>query len=184
MTSGNMGSGLAVVCKQFGNPFLAVMSRGNSPERTKIIAALGANVLLTDQVDGTPGMVTGKDIDYASKIAREYAHKNKGFYVDQFNNPFCVIQDISTLICNVCKQRTLFLLKIKKIKRDNLMKYDFLFKNGHIVDPENNRDFFSDVAIKGYMGFNIGATKTGSNIEGLEEAVEMSEGKPLHIAPY
>jgi len=87
MTSGNMGAGLAVVCKQFGNPFLAVMSKGNSPERMKIIKALGADILLTDQVDGTKGMVTGKDIDYASTIAREYAQKNQGFYVDQFNNP-------------------------------------------------------------------------------------------------
>ena len=87
MTSGNMGAGLAVVCKQFGNPFLAVMSKGNSPERIKIIKALGADVLLTDQVDGTQGKVTGKDIDYASKIAKEYALKNKGYYVDQFNNP-------------------------------------------------------------------------------------------------
>lgn len=87
MTSGNMGAGLAVVCKQFGNPFLAVMSNGNSPERIKIIKALGADVLLTDQVDGTPGMVTGQDIDYASKIARDYAQENGGFYVDQFNNP-------------------------------------------------------------------------------------------------
>jgi cysteine synthase len=87
MTSGNMGAGLAVVCKQFGNPFLAVMSKGNSPERMKIIKALGADVLLTDQVDGTKGKVTGKDIAYASKIGREFAQKNKGFYVDQFNNP-------------------------------------------------------------------------------------------------
>ncbi len=87
MTSGNMGSGLAVVCRQFGNPFLAVMSRGNSPERIKMIRALGADVLLTDQVDGKPGMVTGKDIDYASGVAREVAQQNKGFYVDQFNNP-------------------------------------------------------------------------------------------------
>ncbi len=86
MTSGNMGAGLAVVCKQFGNPFVAVMSRGNSPERRKIIKALGADVLLADQVDGKPGMVTGRDIEFAQKIAREYAQKNNGFYVDQFHN--------------------------------------------------------------------------------------------------
>ena len=29
------------------------------------------------------------------------------------------------------------------------MKYDFLFKNGRIVDPANNKDFIGDVAIKG-----------------------------------
>ena len=87
MTSGNMGSGLAVVCRQFGNPFLAVMSKGNSPERMKIIKALGGDVLLTEQVNGSPGMVTGEDIEYASQVAKEIARKKNGFYVDQFNNP-------------------------------------------------------------------------------------------------
>ena len=87
MTSGNMGSGLAVVCRQFGNPFLAVMSKGNSPERIRIIKALGGEVLLAEQVDGSPGMVTGKDIEHASHVAIEIAEKKKGFYVDQFNNP-------------------------------------------------------------------------------------------------
>jgi len=87
MTSGNMGAGLAVVCRQFGNPFMAVMSKGNSPERIKILKALGAEVLLTDQIDGTFGMVTGKDIEFASEIAKKIAEEKKGFYVDQFNNP-------------------------------------------------------------------------------------------------
>ena len=86
MTSGNMGAGLAVVCKQFGNPFYAVMPKGNSPERIKILKALGAEVLLTEQVDGTPGMVTGKDIESASEYAKKIADEKHGFYVDQFNN--------------------------------------------------------------------------------------------------
>src|ERR1700753_3370116 len=30
MTSGNMGAGLALVCRHFGHPFFAVMSAGNS----------------------------------------------------------------------------------------------------------------------------------------------------------
>jgi len=86
MTSGNMGSGLAVVCRHFGNPFTAVMSAGNSKERIKILKALGAEVVLTAQVDGTEGMVTGKDIDYAAKEAKRIAVENDGYYVDQFNN--------------------------------------------------------------------------------------------------
>jgi len=96
MTSGNMGAGLAVVCKQFGNPFLAVMSEGNSQERRKILKALGADILLTKQVDGTPGMVTGKDIEYAAEVAKEYANKNKAYYVDQFNNPSSVLAHYNT----------------------------------------------------------------------------------------
>lgn len=96
MTSGNMGAGLAVVCKQFGNPFLAIMSKGNSPERTKIIKALGADVFLTDQVDGSEGMVTGNDIAYASQVAKEITQKEKGFYVDQFNNTSGVMAHFNT----------------------------------------------------------------------------------------
>ena len=86
MTSGNLGAGLAVVCRQFGNPFVAVMPKGNSPERIKILKALGAEVLLTDQIDGIPGMVTGKDIEFASGFAKKMADEMYGFYVDQFNN--------------------------------------------------------------------------------------------------
>lgn len=96
MTSGNMGAGLAVVCKKFGNPFLAVMSEGNSIERRKILKALGAEVLLTKQVDGTNGMVTGKDIEYAAGVAREYSIKNGAFYVDQFNNPSSILAHYNT----------------------------------------------------------------------------------------
>jgi cysteine synthase A len=87
MTSGNMGSGLAVVCRQYGNPFLAVMPEGNSPERIRILKALGAEVLLSEQIDGTAGMVTGRDIEFASRLAKNVAKEKKGFYVDQFNNP-------------------------------------------------------------------------------------------------
>lgn len=96
MTSGNMGAGLAVVCKQFGNPFLAVMPEGNSPERRKILKALGADVLLTKQVDGTLGMVTGKDVEYAAEVAKEHAIENKAYYVDQFNNSSGVLAHFNT----------------------------------------------------------------------------------------
>ena len=30
-----------------------------------------------------------------------------------------------------------------------MLKYDFLFKGGWIVDPANNKDFIGDVDIKG-----------------------------------
>lgn len=86
MTSGNMGAGLALVCRQFGNPFIAVMSEGNSPERLKILQAFGAEVILTEQADGLPGMVTGADIARAVEVAKEIASERSAFYVDQFNN--------------------------------------------------------------------------------------------------
>ncbi|UII81060.1 cysteine synthase family protein [Flagellimonas sp. CMM7] len=86
MTSGNMGAGLAVVCRQYGNPLITVMSKGNSPERIKILEALGAKVLLVDQIDGTPGKVTGNDIDHAASIAIQIAEEKNAFYANQFNN--------------------------------------------------------------------------------------------------
>jgi cysteine synthase len=85
-TSGNMGSGLAVVCMAYRNPFTAVMSVGNSSQRVKILKALGAEVILVPQVDGEPGKVTGADILKAQKEAIETAIKINAFYVDQFNN--------------------------------------------------------------------------------------------------
>jgi len=30
-----------------------------------------------------------------------------------------------------------------------MMKYDFLFKGGRIVDPANDKDFIGDIAVKG-----------------------------------
>lgn len=90
MTSGNMGAGLAVVCGATGNPFIATMSEGNSPERIKILEALGAEVVLVPQVDGSRGRVTGEDIAAAVDEALKIKHQQGAYYVDQFNNPSSV----------------------------------------------------------------------------------------------
>lgn len=90
MTSGNMGSGLAVVCGVLGHRFTAAMSAGNSPQRARMLEALGAEVVLVPQVDGRPGEVTGSDIRAATETAVEIAARRGAFYVDQFNNPACL----------------------------------------------------------------------------------------------
>lgn len=90
MTSGNMGSGLAVVCGVLGHPFTAVMPAGNSPERARMLEALGAEVVLVPQVDGRPGEVTGSDVHAATAVAVDLARRRGAFYVDQFNNPSCL----------------------------------------------------------------------------------------------
>lgn len=90
MTSGNMGAGLAVVCGVLGHPFTAAMSAGNSPQRARMLEALGAEVVLVPQVDGRPGEVTGSDIRAATEVAVELAARRGAFYVDQFNNPSCL----------------------------------------------------------------------------------------------
>jgi cysteine synthase A len=96
MTSGNMGAGLAVVCGAVNNPFIAAMSEGNSPERVRILKALGAEVVLVPQADGTPGKVTGNDIAKAVEKAKEMAKEKNAFYVDQFNNPSSVSAHYTT----------------------------------------------------------------------------------------
>jgi len=85
MTSGNMGAGLAVVCAALGHPLVVTMSAGNSPQRARMLEALGAEVVLVPQVDGAPGQVTGSDVIAATKIAQQIAAERQGFYVDQFN---------------------------------------------------------------------------------------------------
>jgi len=74
LTSGNTGTGLAVVCGVLGYPFVAVMSKGNSPERARMMRALGAEVVLVDQAPGSvPGQVSGDDLalpHVASRIHR------------------------------------------------------------------------------------------------------------------
>jgi len=91
MTSGNMGSALAIVCNVYGHPFTAVMSAGNSPVRAAMMRGLGADVVLVPQVDGHEGMVTGNDIAAASEEAKRIAERTGAFYVDQFRNPGTVL---------------------------------------------------------------------------------------------
>lgn len=85
MTSGNMGAGLAVVCAALGHPLVVTMSVGNSPARARMMEGLGAEVVLVDQVEGSPGQVTGRDVDAAAQVARQIAQERGGFYVDQFH---------------------------------------------------------------------------------------------------
>src|ERR1700759_281523 len=71
LTSGNMGAGLAIVCAIKGYPFVAVMSKGNSPERARQMTALGAEVVLVDQrPDSIPGEVSGDDLALVEDAAR------------------------------------------------------------------------------------------------------------------
>ena len=85
MTSGNMGAGLAVVCAALGHPLVVTMSAGNSPARARMLEGLGAEVQLIPQVDGSPGLVTGSDVEAAARAARVIAQERNGFYIDQFN---------------------------------------------------------------------------------------------------
>lgn len=88
MTSGNTGTGLAIVCGVKGYPFIAVMSRGNSMERARMMAALGASVVLVDQAQGSqPGQVSGEDLALVEEEARRLVRERGAFRADQFHHP-------------------------------------------------------------------------------------------------
>jgi cysteine synthase A len=88
LTSGNTGTGLAIVCAVKGYPFVAVMSKGNSPERARMMRALGAEVVMIDQLaDSQPGQVSGGDLELVEQAARRIARDRGAFRADQFHNP-------------------------------------------------------------------------------------------------
>lgn len=88
LTSGNMGTGLAIVCGVLGHPFVAVMSAGNSPERARMMAALGAEVVLVPQgTGGVPGQVSGADLARVEEEAQRLTRQRGAFRADQFHHP-------------------------------------------------------------------------------------------------
>jgi cysteine synthase A len=85
LTSGNTGTGLAIVCGVKGYPFVAVMSRGNSTERARMMRALGAEVVLVDQLPGSvPGQVSGGDLALVEEVAQRIVRERGAFRADQF----------------------------------------------------------------------------------------------------
>jgi cysteine synthase A len=85
LTSGNMGTGLAIVCAAKGYPFVAVMSKGNSPERARMMRALGAEVVLVDQAPGSKvGEVSGEDLQLVDAETARLTKERDAFRADQF----------------------------------------------------------------------------------------------------
>ncbi len=78
-TSGNTGVALAMVCAVRGHPACMVMPDKVSVERKRIIRAFGADLVLTDPLDGTDGAI---------REARRLAATSAAYvYVDQYSNP-------------------------------------------------------------------------------------------------
>jgi cysteine synthase A len=85
LTSGNMGTGLAIACAVLGHPFVAVMSEGNSEERARMMRGLGAEVVLVPQAHGAkPGEVSGADLALVEEEARRITTDRAAFRADQF----------------------------------------------------------------------------------------------------
>ncbi len=85
LTSGNTGAGLAIVCRALGHPFVAVMSRGNTPERARMMRALGAEVVLVEQAPGSPpNQVSGEDLALVEQKTGRLVRERRAFRANQF----------------------------------------------------------------------------------------------------
>ncbi len=79
-TSGNMGIAYATLGAAFGVPLTLVLPANASPERITILRAMGAELVLTDPLEGSDGA-----IQVARRMARE--NPERYFYANQYNNP-------------------------------------------------------------------------------------------------
>ena len=85
LTSGNTGTGLAISCACLGHPFVAVMSAGNSPERARMMRALGAEVVIVEQCAGSlVGQVSGADLERVFAAAEAITAERDAYRADQF----------------------------------------------------------------------------------------------------
>ena len=85
LTSGNTGTGLAIVSKALGHDFHAVMSLGNTPERAAAMAALGATVhLIPQHKNSKVGQVSGADVALVEAAAQKLTSEKGYFRADQF----------------------------------------------------------------------------------------------------
>ena len=79
-TSGNMGIAYATLGAAFGVPVTLALPANASPERIAILRALGAELVLTDPLEGSDGAI---------QIARQMAEEQpkRYYYANQYNNP-------------------------------------------------------------------------------------------------
>ncbi|MGC8856980.1 MAG: PLP-dependent cysteine synthase family protein [Anaerolineae bacterium] len=79
-TSGNMGIAYATFCASLGIPITLTLPANASPERISILRALGAELLLTDPLEGSDGAIR-----LARQLASEYP--DRFWYANQYDNP-------------------------------------------------------------------------------------------------
>ena len=79
-TSGNMGIAYATLGATLGVPITLTIPSNASPERMLILRALGAELMLSDPLEGSDGA-----IELAQQLADE--HPGDYYYADQYSNP-------------------------------------------------------------------------------------------------
>ena len=87
-TSGNTGIGLAYICANKGYRLILTMPENMSKERQSLLAALGAEIVLTPAADGMQGA-----IDRANALHDEFP---SSYIPDQFGNPANVQAHVET----------------------------------------------------------------------------------------
>ncbi|MCL1787952.1 MAG: cysteine synthase family protein [Defluviitaleaceae bacterium] len=87
MSSGNTGTGVAMVCSAKGYRMICVLSKGNSPERARMIEAFGGEVVFVDQAPGSiKGKVSCEDIKLVELEAERLVKETGAFFLNQFKN--------------------------------------------------------------------------------------------------
>ncbi len=79
-TSGNMGIAYATFGSALGISITLALPSNASPERIKILKALGAELILTDPLEGSDGAIR-----VAQQLAQE--QPDKYYYANQYDNP-------------------------------------------------------------------------------------------------
>jgi S-sulfo-L-cysteine synthase (O-acetyl-L-serine-dependent) len=79
-TSGNMGIAYATLCASLDIPVTLAIPANASAERIAILRALGAELILTDPLEGSDGAAR-----LAKNLAKE--HPELYFYANQYDNP-------------------------------------------------------------------------------------------------
>ncbi len=80
-TSGNTGIGYAMIGAALGYKVKLCLPQNASPERIRLLRAYGADLCLTDPLEGTDGA-----IEVARKLVEE--EPERYYYIDQYNNPW------------------------------------------------------------------------------------------------
>lgn len=83
-TSGNFGTGLAIVAAARGYHMIAVLSETMSEERTAMLRALGAEVVLVKAGSKDRGTVTREDYERAKETAHQISLSRGAYWIDQF----------------------------------------------------------------------------------------------------
>jgi len=96
-TSGNTGIALAMIGDVLGYHVKLYMPKNASEERKKILNAFGAEVILTDPIEGSDGA-------YRECISEYEKHSELYFKPDQYNNPANMLAHYETTGPEIIKQ--------------------------------------------------------------------------------